>query len=434
MDKNSDRPFPGNNRDAARSRRLTESLFSKVVLGLIVAATGVGAGDLVTASLAGSEVGLVLLWAALAGAFLKWVLNEGIARWQMATTTTLLEGWARHLPAALSWVFFGYFLLWSYAVGGALINACGLAGAGLIPVGDPGASRMFWGVVHSIVGFALVRAGGFRAFQYAMSVLIVLMVAAVLFTVVLIAPDWGAVAGGLVIPAFPREGSGWMVAVLGGVGGTVTLLCYSYWIREKGRTGREGLRASRFDLAVAYTLTAFFGAAMIIIGSRIKVAGRGDTVALVLAGQLALVLGPLGKWIFLLGFWGAVFSSLLGVWQGVPYLFADFLRLQRTEAEMGKGETRLSMTPAYRFYLLALAFLPLSLLWFKVQQVQFVYGVVGALFMPFVALTLLLLNNRARLVGQDFKNGAAVNIILAASLAFFLWVGIREIIALVGRT
>jgi len=54
--------------------------FSKIVLGLLVAATGVGAGDLITASLAGSNLGVVILWAAVAGAVFKWLLNEGIAR------------------------------------------------------------------------------------------------------------------------------------------------------------------------------------------------------------------------------------------------------------------------------------------------------------------------------------------------------------------
>jgi Mn2+/Fe2+ NRAMP family transporter len=408
----------------------SDTFFSKIVLGLIVAATGVGAGDLVTASLAGSEVGLVLLWAALAGALLKWVLNEGIARWQMATSATLLEGWVLHLGAVVHWVFFAYFLVWSYAVGGALINACGVAGAGLLPIGDPGTSRIVWGIVHSVVGFAMVRAGGFKAFQYVMSFLVVIMVAAVLLTVVLISPDWSAVARGLIIPGIPKGGAGWTLAVLGGVGGTVTLLCYSYWIREKGRTGRPGLRASRFDLSVAYALTAFFGVAMVIIGSRVKVLGRGDTVALVLADQLAPALGPFGRWIFLFGFWGAVFSSLLGVWQGVPYMFADFLRLRRRTDQKAIPGAALASTPGYRFYLAAITLLPLTLLWFKVQQVQLVYGIVGAFFMPFVALTLLLLNNRLRLVGQDFKNGALVNILLAVTLAFFAWIGIREIVAL----
>jgi Mn2+/Fe2+ NRAMP family transporter len=413
-------------RDASLPR--ADSWFSKIVLGLLVAATGVGAGDLITASLAGSNVGLTILWAAVAGALLKWVLNEGIARWQMATSSTLLEGWVRHLGGLVHWIFFAYFIAWSYIVGGALINACGVAGAGLLPIGDPHVSKIFWGIAHSLIGLAIVWAGGFKAFEYVMSGLTAVMVGTVLLTVVLIKPDWPAVLRGLVIPAVPRGSSGWLLGVMGGVGGTVTLLCYSYWIRERGRTGKRGVRESRFDLGVAYLLTAFFGVAMVIIGSRVKVEGRGDTVALTLASQLTRVLGPPGKYIFLLGFWGAVFTSLLGVWQGVPYLFADFLRLRRTRDPGSKETADLKATPEYRAYLLALTFLPLSLLWFKVQNVQLVYGIVGALFMPFVALTLLILNNRVRLVGPDFRNGRLVNTLLAVTLLFFLYVGAREIL------
>lgn len=88
--------------------------------GILVAATGVGAGDLITAGLAGSEIGLALLWAAAVGSLLKWTLNEGLARWQMATGTTLLEGWSGHLGGWVRWLFLIYFLIWSYSVGGAL--------------------------------------------------------------------------------------------------------------------------------------------------------------------------------------------------------------------------------------------------------------------------------------------------------------------------
>ncbi len=408
----------------------SDSWFSKIVLGLLVAATGVGAGDLITASLAGSAVGLTILWAAAAGALLKWVLNEGIARWQMATSSTLLEGWVKHLGGVVSWVFFAYFLGWSYVVGGALINACGVAGAGLMPVGDPHTSKIIWGILHSLVGLAIVWGGGFKAFEYVMSGLTALMVATVLLTVVLIRPDWGAVARGLLVPSLPKGGSGWLLGVMGGVGGTVTLLCYSYWIRERGRAGKTGVKESRFDLGVAYILTAFFGVAMVVIGSRIHVEGRGDTVALTLASQLAQVLGAPGKYIFLLGFWGAVFTSLLGVWQGVPYLFADYLRLRRMRKASGEEAADLKAGWEYRGYLLALTFLPMTLLWFKVQSVQLIYGIVGALFMPFVALTLLILNNRVRLVGPDFRNGRLVNALLAVTLAFFLYVGLREIAGL----
>ena len=36
------------------------------------------------------------MWALALGTFLNFVLTEGLARWQLATGATLLEGWARH--------------------------------------------------------------------------------------------------------------------------------------------------------------------------------------------------------------------------------------------------------------------------------------------------------------------------------------------------
>ncbi len=417
---NSEEPNPDRSRESG-------SWYSKVILGIIVAATGVGAGDLITAGLAGSELGTAILWAALVGSLLKWVLNESLARWQMATGTTLLEGWIQHLGKWVRWLFMIYFVLWSYFVGGALISACGVAGAGFLPIGDPQTSKIVWGIIHSLVGLFLVWVGGFKGFEYAMSFFIAVMFVAVLLTAVLVAPHWAAVAKGLFVPAFPKTGRAWLVGVLGGVGGTVTLLSYGYWIREKKRAGWSGVKECRLDLGVGYTLTAFFGAAMIIIGSRVVVTGRGDTVALVLASQLAKVLGPAGKWIFLAGFWGAVYSSLVGVWQGVPYLFADFLYLRRGVVLERHMEVDITRTPEYKYYLLGLTFVPMTLLWFNLKQVQLIYAIMGALFMPFLAFVLLLLNNRTHLVGAKFKNGPLINLLLIVTLAFFAYVGFSEI-------
>ena len=52
------------------------ALYAIVAPGILVAATGVGAGDLITASLAGAHVGTTILWAVLVGALLKWTLTE----------------------------------------------------------------------------------------------------------------------------------------------------------------------------------------------------------------------------------------------------------------------------------------------------------------------------------------------------------------------
>lgn len=426
------------------------AFFSRVALGFIVAATGVGAGDLITASLAGSSVGVVILWAAWAGALLKFFLNEGLARFQLATNRTILEGWFFYLPRLFPWIFFLYFLLWSFYVGSALVNACGVAGVGFFSFGNPGLARIIWGVFHSGVGLVVVWRGGFPLFQRLMTFLTAAMVVTVLLSLLLISPDWVKVIKGLLWPSFPPHGLSWLIGVMGGVGGTVTIICYNYWLREKGRKGFAGVKECREDLGVGYGLTAFFGIAMIIIGSKITVSGRGDEVALQLAGELGKVLGPAGKWLFLLGFWSAVFSSLVGVWQGVPYIFADFLRLTRKndrrrkrgrgegEASTGsKGDEKtwspkddLTRTLSYRLFLIALAFLPLLSLRFTVQRIQLVYAVLGALFMPFLALTLLLLNNRREVIPPEFRNTRVVNFWLGAGLVFFTYVGLREIVVL----
>lgn len=413
--------------------------FAVLMPGILVAATGVGAGDLLTASLGGSIVGLGILWAAVIGAALKWFLNEGIARWQMATGTTLLEGWTRHLGRWVRWAFLIYLIPWTFFTGGALVGACGVAGTSIFPIHtDPHTSKIIWGVVHSLVGLALVWRGSFRVFKVLMSLCIAAMFITVVATALLLQPDWSDVARGIFIPSFSTAGRANVLGLIGGVGGTVTLMSYGYWIRDTGRHGSVGLRACRIDLGVGYTLTGLFGVAMVIIGSHVTLAkGPGGlaTVAVDLANQLEGVLGSVGKWTFLLGFWGAVFSSLLGVWQSVPYLFADFISLRpdggsRVDSHDRAAEVDPARTPAYRAYLLAIALVPLPLLAMSVKRALFTYAVFGSLFMPLLALTLLILNNRRRLMDQRFRSGWITNIVLGATLVFFACVALDT---LVGR-
>lgn len=401
--------------------------FRILLPGILVAATGVGAGDLLTASLAGSELGTVILWGAVVGAVMKWVLNEGIARWQMATGTSLLEGWVRRL-GWIDWIFVPYLLLWSFFVGGALVSACGVAGVGLAPILGGDGDKILWGVIHSLAGLVLVWWGGFRVFERLMSICIGVLFVSVLLTALLCRPDWSEVFTGIVIPRLPSGNVAWLVALIGGVGGTVTLLSYGYWIREEGRTGWRGLRVSQIDLGVGYTMTALFGMSMVIIGSQAELDGSGSAVALVLADQLGQTVGSAGKWIFLVGFWGAVFSSLLGVWQGVPYLFADYCAIRAGLSAEERTRLDFKRSLPYRFYLLLIATLPLVALLFPLKQVQLTYAVLGAVFMPLVALTLLIMNNRRAWVGDRFRNGPIINTLLAVTLLFFGYFGAVEVL------
>lgn len=400
------------------------SLLTLIGPGLLVAATGVGAGDLATASITGSKLGLAVLWAVVLGAGLKLVLNEGLARWQLATGQTLLEGAVRHFGRPVQVLFLIYLLLWSFAVGRALVSACGVTAHALVPIfADATTGKVVFGILHSGLGVALVLVGGYRLFEKLMSACIALMFATVVVTAALLRPEAGQVLAGLVWPRIPElggEGLSWTVALMGGVGGTLTVLCYGYWIREQGRRGGEDLRLCRIDLGVGYAMTALFGIAMVVIGSTIEVEGGGAGLLVALADRLQDRLGAAGRWIFLLGAWGAVFSSLLGVWQSVPYLFADFWRLVRCRGAAIRGSVGIDTRgPVYRGYLLALAIIPLAGLFTSFERVQKIYAVFGALFMPMLAAALLVLNGRVAWIGPRYRNRPSTTALLVAVLLLF---------------
>ena len=400
-----------------------KSLLTVLGPGILVAATGVGAGDLATAAFAGSKLGVAVLWAVVLGAGIKYLLTEGLTRWQLATGETLLEGSMSRLGRPAQYIFLIYLLLWSFMVAAALMSACGVAAHAILPLADtPATGKIVYGIILSLLGVLLVRLGGYGLFEKVMSFCIGLMFVTVVVAAFLLAPGLGAILKGLAWPSIPdASGLAWTIALMGGVGGTVTVLCYGYWIREEGRFGSDSLRLCRIDLGVGYLMTALFGLAMVVIGSTIQVEGRGARLVLKLSERLGEELGPVGLWAFLLGAFGAVFSSLLGVWQSVPYLFADLwgkIRVTETETkEVGAD------SPAYRWYLLGIALVPMIGLWVGFAKMQKLYAIVGALFMPMLALVLLLLNGRTKWIGERYRNHPVLSAALVLILVFFLMAG-----------
>ena len=215
-----------------------------------------------------------------------------------------------------------------------------------------------------------------------------------------------------------------IAGLIGGIGGTVTVLCYGYWIREAGRSGAADLTTCRIDLGVGYGMTALFGIAMVIIGSTVQIEGKGAGLLVTLSDRLGESVGPVGRMAFLVGALGAVFSSLLGVWQAVPYIFADVWRLsfRGADVEIEPGETVDTTSLAYRGFLVAIAVVPMVGLMMSFREIQKLYAIIGAAFMPLLAVTLLILNGRRAWVGSDFRNRWPAVAGLVLTLGFFAWV------------
>ncbi len=396
---------------------------------MLLAATGVGGGDLATGTFVGSLLGTAILWAVIVGALLKFVVTEGLARWQLATGNTLLEGLVYRMGPGVIWVFLPYLLLWSFFAGAAQISACGIALYALLPVFEnPDEGKIVFGIISSIVGIGLVLKGGYRLFESMMRICIAVMFVAVVMTAVALWPGTGVVLQGLLVPTIPDlDGLGltWTVALIGGVGGTLTVLSYGYWLREDGRTNPEDLWICRIDLGAGYLMTAIFGVCMVIVGSTVEIEGQGTTLLVTLADRLEGPLGLWGRWLFLIGAFGTVFSSLLGVWQSVPYLFADCWQLVRERVEPGVALKVDTAGWPYRAYLFILGIVPMAGLFWGFQQVQKLYTVTGALFFPFLALALLIWNGRSDLVGAKFKNRPITSAALVSVLLFFSWLAAR---------
>lgn len=397
--------------------------------GLVVAATGIGSGDVVSATVGGARYGIVLLWAIALGAFFKFVLSEGIARWQLATGQTVIEGWAEHLHASVKIVFGVYLVLWTIAVSAALTNACGLGLANL----TGGAVPQSWGaVLHSLIGFAFVYLGGYGKFEKLMKVLVGVMGFSILVCAALTMNNPGPALTGLVLPTIPGGSGTYVLSLIGGIGGSVTMLSYNYWMREEGMRGSGYLSYVRGDVAVAYIFTALFGISIMLIANTAffvpGVALKDAEAVPRMAAFLGTILGPFGIWAYGLGFWAAVFASLLGVWQSVPYLYADIYGVMKGLSVTAREDITKVTSRPYQLGLIFISLVPLPLAFTGAPLLVIVtYTVIGSLFVPFLAGTLLYLNNKVDWADKDVpKNAMMTNVLLVAILVLFLFVGAQE--------
>lgn len=387
--------------------------------GLLLAATGIGVGDMVSSTIAGASYGLTLVWALAAGVIVKLAITEGGARWQLATGSTLVEGWRTHLPASVLLAFFVYFVVWSYAVSSALVAASTLVPAAIWPA----VPVPVWGLLHALAAFAMVYHGRYERFLGVIKWFIGLKFGAIMATVFLIlfwsGADWSRVGS-----SEPLS-TAYILSLIGGVGGTVTLLSYGYWMREEGWTGPERMASARGDLLVSFSLVMIFCLSMIFLSTQINWQGQileeGPRLCLLLADRIGAEIGPVGRTVFLFGFWGAAFSSVLGVWHGVPFLFDDWLHLwNRTRPTGQQGR-------AYRSWAAYLTLAAISALAIRRSVwLVFVYTIIGSLFFPFVISTLLWMNN-SRHVPSSLRNGLAVNAVLVSALLLFAYLAYDEL-------
>lgn len=404
--------------------------------GIVVAATGVGAGDLVATLIAGSKFGYTLLWAAVIGCLVKISLAEAAGRWHLATGRTLFEGW-RSLGRWTTVYFAVYVVVWGFIYGATAMSSSALPIVALFPDG-PGLKT--WAVITGLIGLVFVWFNQYAVFEKVMTVLIGTMFVVVVYVAIRVTPDLGASFAGL-LPVLPDGSLLYTLGLIGGVGGTITMAAYGYWVNAKGWTNSGWMKVMRLDNRVAYITTGIFVVAMLIVGAELLHASQialtsGDKGLVDLGKILEERFGATTAKLFLIGFFATSFSSLIGVWHGVSLMFADFVerwQLDRkgvpaeegTVAEVAAGRRERSLP--FRAYLLWLTFPPITLLFLDQPfGLVVVYGVLGAFFMPFLALTLLWLLNSSR-TPTEWRNGKLSNTMLTVGGLLFVVLCVQQV-------
>ena len=398
--------------------------------GLVVAATGIGAGDLVATLVAGSRFGYALLWAAVLGVIIKIFLVEGAGRYSLATGRTIFEGW-RSVGRWTTWYFGPYILIWGLVYGAAAMSSSALPLAALFP----GVDLKVFAIACGLVGAVVVWFGRYSAFERIIAVFVGLMFVTVVGAAIVTLPNVPALLSGLV-PTIPEGGLVVALSIAGGVGGTITLAAYGYWLREKGWVAPGWMKVMRIDNSVAYVMSGVFVLSMLVVGAELLYSadialadGEGGLVQL--ADVLGERYGAFMTWFFLLGFFATSFSSILGVWNGVSLMFADFLGTIRG-LDVEDPRRRLGGS-YYRGFIVWLTIPPIGLL-FLDQPIGLIiaYGVLGALFMPFLAITLLVLLNTDR-TPRARRNRPLSNTVMGLSALLFVVLGVQQLVTEIGK-
>jgi Mn2+/Fe2+ NRAMP family transporter len=204
-------------------------------------------------------------------------------------------------------------------------------------------------------------------------------------------------------------------------------------MREENIRGANALGYVRNDLFVAYGVTAVLAIAILMIANRAffltGVELNSTTVVPQMAEMVGMTLGPFGSLAYSIGFWGATSSSLLGVWQGIPYMYADLYGiLRKCPMEVRDQLTKVSSKP-YRAALVFVSLIPIPFAFLDQPFLILVtYTLVGSLFIPFLAATLLYLNNKVPWNSPVRKNGWGANVTLVLVLLFFAVLALRDIV------
>ncbi|SEW51927.1 Nramp family divalent metal transporter [Chitinophaga arvensicola] len=395
-----------------RSRAWLQSLGP----GLITAALVFGPSKVTIASIMGASYGFSLLWIVVVAIFFMIIFTTMAARVGIATSQSLLstisDKWG--MPARIA-IGVGVFLVT------ASFQAGNSVGAGITLAEATHSSKEIWIVVCNIAGISILFFRGFyKKLEKIMIALIIMMLFAFIVTMAMSQPSVTGIATGLV-PSVPAGSQKLVIAFMASCFSIVGAIYQSYLVQERKRLRPEVKQTGKETLPGMLILGFMSATVMICAATVLHPAGISITSATDMAKVLEPVFGNAAAGLFLVGLFGASFSSLLGNAALGGTLLGDAL---------GFGGMLSSKMVRLFIAVIMLIGATVAIVFGKLPLELIVLAQAVTIFIvPFIGIALFFVANDAKIMGS-LKNNLFTNIAAGIGLLIMLGLAVSNAITL----
>ncbi|MDB5261034.1 MAG: natural resistance-associated macrophage protein [Adhaeribacter sp.] len=379
--------------------------------GIITAALVFGPSKMTITSKLGAVYGYSLLWIIAVAIFFMTIFTVMSARIGVATRQSLLatirQKWGKGAAIAIG---LGIFLVaTSFQAGNSI-------GVGIAIAEANGTSPVIWVIVFNIVGIGLLFSQAFyKILEKLMMFLVGLMLFSFITTLFLADPNWGSVASGFV-PTIPAGSLGLVIAFTASAFSIVGAFYQSYLVQERIKLNPEIKETSRNSITGIFILGLMSAIVLICAAAVLNPQGIQVNSASEMAKALEPLFGHYAATLFLVGLFGAAFSSLVGNASLGGTLLGDAL---------GYGYQLTSKKVRFLIALVMIFGAAIAIIFGKLPLELIVFAQSVTIFLvPFIGIALYAVANDAKIMGPLVNSlmvkimgalGLLILVVLAAS-------------------
>ncbi len=394
--------------------------------GLLVTAAFIGPGTITTATAAGAGFGLALLWVLLFSVAATIVLQEMSARLGLVSRKGLGEALRTSFADPLVRTMVVVLVVGAIAFGNAAFQTGNITGAAMGLEVLSGVPRPIWALIVGAAAFVLLGTGTYRIIERLLIVLVAVMSVVFVLTAVMVRPDLTGIVKGMFMPGIPAGSLTMIIALIGTTVVPYNLFLHASAVREKWPASlplSQSLRESRVDTVIAVALGGLITLAIVVTAAAFFQQGTTVENAVMMAEQLEPLLGPLAKYFFAAGLFAAGLTSAVTAPLAAAYACAGALGFEPT-------------LRSWKF----------RIVWVIVVVAGTVFAAIGkspvaaiifaqaanGLILPVIAVFLLVVVNRRKLLGQ-YTNGMLANVLGAAVVLTAAALGVYKLVTVIGR-